>query len=374
MKLIYITSQKYPSKKVDPIERKSTAEAFAKILGPNFSFLVRGDIPDDLRQINTISINAPNRFRAILYFFWLPLLIIKQKWNSQQTVLLSYDPYLLVTLIFWRRILGFKYLICSDWRQLFDDWKDKYVAVGSDFLITTSKRLMNLLSSIDGVDSKKISVAYGGVNENIFKEKSKKSKAEHRKDLGLPANTFLVGYVGGFRSVGMEKGIDTMIKTIPLLNKKIVMILVGGLKDEIKRYAQLAKQENVEDRCVFVERQRFDKVIAYEMSMDVLVIPYPDKRHYRDYGFPLKVWEYMASARPIIYSNLEIIKEILEKRANSFQPDNISSLADAIHHVYKNLELAEKVAKQNLKDIQAYTYGARVINILNFIQKRQAND
>jgi glycosyltransferase involved in cell wall biosynthesis len=373
MKLVYITSQKYPSAKVDPVEMRSTAEALSGILGKDFLFLVRGDIPKDLRHINVMSARVPQRLRIIFYFFLLPTLVIIHKWNDPQTVIFSQDPYLLAILIFWRRILRFQYLICSDWRQLFDDWRDNYVAKGSDLLVTTSKRLMSLLLFRCDISQEKILTAYGGVNKDIFEEKARKSKLEHRKGLGLPTEAFLVGYVGGFRSVGMEKGIDTMIKSLPFLGKKIMMIFVGGSKQVINEYVLLAMKEKVEDRCIFIEKQSFDKVIEYEMAMDILVIPYPDKPHFRDYGFPLKVWEYMASGRPIIYSDLEIIKEVLEKRADSFQPDNVSSLAGVISSVYQNIELAEKVAKQNPEDVHAYTYKARAINILNFIQDKKIN-
>ena len=103
--------------------------------------------------------------------------------------------------------------------------------------------------------------------------------------------------------------------------------------------------------------------------MDVLVIPYPDKHHFRDYGFPLKVWEYMASGRPLIYSNLEIIREVLGERATSFQPEDAHSLAGAILSIYNNVEPAEKIAKKNIIDVKDYTWKARSENILDFIYK-----
>ena len=102
--------------------------------------------------------------------------------------------------------------------------------------------------------------------------------------------------------------------------------------------------------------------------MDILVIPYPDKPHFRDYGFPMKVWEYMASGRPIIYSNLEIMREVLGGRATSFQPDDASSFANAVLSIYQDAESAEEIARKNTNDVQAYTWKARAENILNFIQ------
>lgn len=368
MKLIYLTSQKYPSAKADPFFVKSMAVAFDKILDGNFLFVVRGDIPDELKSLHTVSVKLPRRFRTILYFFRIPVLIFFRKWSDPDTIFFSSDPYLLSTLVFWRKILGFKYHICSDWHQLFDDWRDRYIATNSDYLISTSKRLKRLLVSVCGVDQGKILVAYGGVNLATFTEKLKINKSEYRKKLKLPTDSFLVGYVGGFRSVGMEKGLDIMIKALPHLDDKIMMVFVGGSKQHINEYMALAKKIGVEDRCIFVEKQSFEKVVEYELAMNVLSIPYPDKPHFRDYGFPMKVWEYMASGRPIIYSNLEIMREVLGGRATSFQPDDASSFANAVLSIYQDAESAEEIARKNTNDVQAYTWKARAENILNFIQ------
>ncbi|MEK7567320.1 MAG: glycosyltransferase family 4 protein [Patescibacteria group bacterium] len=344
------------------------AQAFAELLGKDFLFFVRGNIPDELKDVNAISVKLPKRFRIALYFIFLPIFIVLHKWNAKDIVFFSYDPFLLSILIFWRKIFRFQYSICSDWHQLFDDWKDKYVAKNSDYLISTSKRLKELLHSVCGIDQNKILVAYGGVNVNLYIEKSKIKKEEYRQKLELPIDSFLVGYVGSFRSVGMEKGLDIMIKSFSYLDEKIMMVFVGGSKQHINEYMMLAREKNVLNRCIFVEKQKpFDKVVEYMLAMDILVIPYPDKRHFRDYGFPMKVWEYMASGRPIVYSNLEIIGEILKGRATAFKPDDASSLAEAILSLYQDRESAERLAKQNPEDVLAYTWKARVKNILDFV-------
>lgn len=369
MKLIYLTSQKYPSKKADPSFWKAMAEAFNEILGHDFLFLVRGESPKELEHVHTNSIASPKRFRMLFYFLQLPVLIFSRGWNNRETVFFCTDPYLSPSLIFWRKVLRFRYRICSDWHQLFDDWKDKYIARNSDYLIATSRRLKGLLVSNCGIDPNKIEVAYGGVDTAPFLKKAEIKKEELRTQLALPQDSFLVGYVGGFRSVGMEKGLDMMIKALPYLNEKIRMVFVGGSEKQIDEYKVLATGLNVEHRCIFVEKQKpFEKVVEYMSAMDILVIPYPDKHHFRDYGFPMKVWEYMASGRPIVYSDLEIIGEILRGRGTPFQPDSPSSLAATVMTVLDDSAAAEARAAQNTKEVRAYSWRARAEHILTFIQ------
>jgi len=369
MKLIYLTSQRFPSKKAEPVYHRQMARALTKLLGKNFLFLVRGNIPDELKNINTVSIKLPKYFRVFFYFLRMPFLIMSQKWNNYETIFFSYDPYLLSIIIFWRKFFRFKYSICSDWHQLFNDWRDKYVAKRSDYLISTSKRLKGILSFVCGIDRNKILVAYGGIDADFFVEKLKINRVEYKKRLKLPTNTFLVGYIGGFRSVGMEKGLGTMIKAIPYLNEKINMVFVGGSKQYINEYIKLAESKKVENRCIFVKKQPFEKVAEYEIAMDILVIPYPNKRHFRDYGFPMKVWEYLASGRPIVYSDLDIIAEALDGRGVSFQPDDARSLAHSILSIFNDVESAEKIARENPSVVRSYTWKSRAENIINFIRK-----
>jgi len=368
MKLIYLTSQKYPSNKVDPFYWKVMAEAFCDILKKDFVFIIRGEIPRDLKHINVKSLNFPYHARSLFYFISMPVLVFLNKWNNTEIIFFSADPYLLSILIFWRKVFWFKYKICSDWHQLFNDWRDSYVSVNSDYLICTSNKLKSLIISKHKINLNKVRVVYGGVDQKIFIEKSKIDPKKLRENLSLPPNEFLVGYVGGFRSVGMEKGIDTMIESLAFLDQSIKMVFVGGSKKHIEEYMELARKKQVEERCIFVEKQSFDKVVEFEIALDVLVIPYPNKAHFRDYGFPLKIWEYMASGRPIVYSNLEIIKEVLDKRAVSFEPSNEKSLADSINKIYNNQEFVTN-SLLNRKEVELYTWQAKASNIINFIQE-----
>ena len=367
MKLVYLTGQKYPSKKVDPFYRKSMAAAFARLLGEDFTFVVRAPAPEELASMRPLPVRAPRHLKTLFYFVKFPLLVSRERWSARDVVIFSYDPYLLAVAIFWRSILRYQYRVISDWHQLYEDWRDSYVAKRSDLLVTTSKRLKGLLVKRFAISPERVRAAYGGVDLQPFQETSV-SGAELRAGLGLPAGAFLVGYVGGFTSVGIPKGLDTMLEALPLLPKEIRAVFVGGSEREIAEYQAFARKRGVAERAIFVRRQPFEKVVEYERAMDALVIPYPDKPHFREYGFPMKVWEYMAAGRPIIYSNLELIGEALAGRAHPFIPDSAQDLARVVEAVRREWEVAERVAAGNPREVLAYTWDARVKNIVDFIR------
>src|SRR5947207_7501235 len=115
-----------------------------------------------------------------------------------------------------------------------------------------------------------------------------------------------------------------MIKSLPYISdKSIKMVFVGGIDNkEIEEYRQIAIDLKVEDRTLFLLAVKSFEVPAYEQAMDMLVIPYPDKPHFREYGFPMKIYEYMFSGQPILYSDLPIIDEMLFDCGVSFKTDD----------------------------------------------------
>lgn len=238
-------------------------------------------------------------------------------------------------------------------------WKKAYK------IIAITQELKNLLVK-NGVDSEKISVASDAVDLAAFNA-VKADKEELKSELGLPKD-FLVGYIGRFKTLGMEKGIKTMIEALPILSNGIKMVFVGGEESEIKDYKALAGRFNVLSQCVFVSYQSYAKIVKYIKSMDALAIPFPDKPHYAFYASPLKLFEYMASGRPIIASDLLALREILnDKNALFFRPDDAADLARSVKMLKSSQMLGYHLSQQALADVKEYTWDKRAQKILSFL-------
>lgn len=219
-----------------------------------------------------------------------------------------------------------------------------------------------------GIEETKIIVAHDAVDLNSFNAVTL-SKDELKIELGLPKDDFLTGYIGKFKTLGMEKGIATMIEALPLLNKEVKMVFVGGEDAEIKEYKSLANRFNVLSQCLFFGYQPYARLIRYTKAMDVLVIPFPNKPHYALYASPLKLFEYMASGQPIIASDLPALREVLnDKNALFFRPDNAADLARAIKMLKSSQMLGYHLSQQATADVKEYTWDKRAEKILNFIK------
>lgn len=368
MKFIFLTSMRYPSARPVYIYMKSMALAFGKVARDQFTFVIAGPLTDNFGDTQVISINSLERFRSFFYFFYLPYFIVSKKYNTADTIFFSNDPNLSTILIFWRKILRFRYKVFSDWHQLFEDWRDNFVAKNSDYLVSTTKKIKDSLVKKTGIQENKMIVSYGGVDLEIFKH-TDEHIIDLRKRLGLPISETLIGYVGFYKTMGMSKGVDTMIDALKYISdKNIKMVFVGAMNtQEAEENQAIADGLGVGDRTLFLLAVKAHEVPAYEQAMDMLVIPYPDKPHFREYGFPMKVYEYMFSKKPIIYSNLPIIDEMLFDCGLRFVPDDSKDLANKIIYLYENPEVGKKLVDRAFQKVMGCTWEKRAENIIRFV-------
>jgi len=381
MRLIYLTLIRFEKVNADTAYISSMADAFNKSLGDKFILTMTGKSPEQFKEIKThefnLGVNSLIYYRLpsffyqpiiklsyILFFLYFPF-YARRNLNYKEQIIFSSDSNLLTMIIFWKKVFFYKYNICSDWHMLFNNLKNEYIVKNSDYLITTSTKLKKSLAKKFGAKEDKILVAYGGIDLEKFKNITKE---QARIKLGLPINKKLVGYIGLFTTMRMEKGIGTMVESLKHLDNDIAIILVGRREREGVDYGRLAEENGVADRCIIKDFVNYERMILYEQAMDILVIPYPDKPHYREYGFPMKVYEYMASKRPIIYSRLELVEEIIGDYGYSFIPDDPKDLAECTKRIFLEYGEAEARAERACESVKEYSWEKKAEKIINFIK------
>ena len=103
----------------------------------------------------------------------------------------------------------------------------------------------------------------------------------------------------------------------------------------------------------------------YLRAADVLVLPNSAKKEVsKTYTSPMKLFEYMASSVPIVASDLQSLREVLDdSTCYFFISDNSESLATVITKALKDLQAPAKAARPHEK-VQRYTWGNRAESIL----------
>ncbi len=190
------------------------------------------------------------------------------------------------------------------------------------------------------------------------------SKEEARQKLGLAVEGRIVVYTGNLYG---WKGVGTLLGSVTLLSKDIRFYFIGGSVSDVSVFKD--KYKGLEN-CFFAGFKQHEEIPFWQKAADVLVIPNTAKEDIsKYYTSPMKLFEYMASSRPIVASKIPSIEEIVgEDEVYFFTPDDESSLARTIEMaLLKDGNSDRKVDLAMLK-VKSHTWRGRRDRILKFIE------
>lgn len=194
------------------------------------------------------------------------------------------------------------------------------------------------------------------------------SQDEVRAQIGLQTNRIVVGYVGRLRTLGMEKGVRTLLEALRLLQPKAAFlgVIVGGPQSDRRAYERLAQEMSLTNEDVrFLGEVDHARVPHMLTACDILAMPFPDLPHYRHHMSPLKMFEYMAAHRPIVTSDLPTVRDVLSEETAFFcMPGDPASLAEALEAIRAHSQSASKRANAALQLVQRHTWEERMCRIL----------
>jgi len=216
-------------------------------------------------------------------------------------------------------------------------------------------------------------VAHDGIRKERFDNVP--TQAEARTQIGWSQAAFIVGYVGRLQTLTADKGVGTLVDALAQVGN-VSLGLVGGPDDMAEALRQHWSQIGLaESNFLYAGQVAPDKVPLYLAALDVCAIPLPWTTHFAYYTSPMKLFEYMASHRAIIASDLPSIAEVITDGENALlvPPSDASALAEAIKHLRDDAALRQRLADNAYADVmEHYTWAARAQNILKAIQETQA--
>ena len=177
----------------------------------------------------------------------------------------------------------------------------------------------------------------------------------------LPAagSGFTIGYAGHLYP---WKGVDAIIEAVLALPDTRAIIVGGHDKEpDLVRVKAFAEQLNVASRIEFTGLIPPADVAARLADADVLVLPNPKSVISNAFTSPLKLFEYMASGRPIVASDLPAIREVLRDNENALlvEPGDPQALVAGIQRLINDEALGERLAARAGEDVREFTWEKR---------------
>lgn len=189
-----------------------------------------------------------------------------------------------------------------------------------------------------------------------------------RQNLGLPEG-FTAGYTGHLyagRGIGL---ILELARKLPAIR----FLLVGGRPDDV---AYREKQAHDLDNVVFTGFVPQAELPRYQAACDVFLMPHERKvasssgTDIAEFTNPLKMFEYLACGRPILASDLPILREILtEENALILPGEDSQAWVEALQMLHDSPDRRQALGDAGKRTAAQYSWEMRAKRVLYGLAK-----
>lgn len=377
-KLIYISNTRLPSEKANSYQSIQMCRSFSKTFDEVELWTGRARQTKELKKIKNIYefYNIKNTF-VIKFFFQYDSFILG---NLNEFLWANLRDFIFSLNICFRLIKYRKepsvVLFTRVWSMLYIFLFFKKIGLVNNKIYFEShkfsKFILKPLSELDGLivinnylfnsyqkhDLKNIYVAHDGVNIEDYNSLTE-YKFKPKK------NQYNLVYTG---SLFQWKGVYALVDSLNYLANNINLICIGGSAQYLKAFQKYVKDSGQENRVTIIPHIPKKDLLEFIETADILLLPNSAKDKMSLYTSPIKMFEYMASKRPIVASDLSSIKEVLTHKKNAFlfEADNEKDLARKIKLVLN--QDCSHLVNNAYEEVNKYTWDDRAKNIKKFIE------
>lgn len=284
-------------------------------------------------------------------------LISKEKWD---VFIMTGDPL-------WG-VLGYM-LTRKSKAKLVYDWHDNYetyLTYKIPFMPWANKKVtqkfqyitavtQTLKKKIGGFRKSSVEVIENGVDRLVFRPMD---RAACRRSLKLPKERFIIAYTG---SLHRYEGTHRLLEMFSRLRKEMdcVLVIAGRVAENEGKHFSLDQ-----DDIVYLGSLSQKEVAKVINAANVAIIPY-DANIQTTYGFPYKLFEYMACQVPIVATRVGDIPLILKNKPEHLCSSD--SIDDMVNTIKKN---RDKKRVNYSKELKEHTWDDLARKFEKYIRSR----
>lgn len=207
----------------------------------------------------------------------------------------------------------------------------RYNLRSANSVITVTEEFKSFLNSIGVTD---VHIIPNGVDTTVFKQVPTEVA---KKNMGLDGA--VIGYVG---SLEYWVDLETVIKSLPELDVKLLVVGPELFTDYGKMIKELAEKLGVLDKIVFTGRVEYTELYKYISAMDIGLNPL---KHVKKNEITVggKVFNYLACGKPVLSSRMIALENLLGD--DLFYYDDESSFTEMVHELLNQKQDEDRYMK-----------------------------
>lgn len=235
-------------------------------------------------------------------------------------------------------------------RSAFAELAETITMTNADQLIVMNEAVRQIALE-RGVKADRIDIAPNAVNVDDF------------VPLAPPEQeVFTLGYLGSFQDY---EGLEDLVDAVSILKSQghSLRVLMVGDGLQLSSIRSRIRAANVDDIFELTGRVPHDQVISYYAQMHVLVYPRRSTGATESIT-PLKPFEALALAKPIIVSDVQPLSEVVgnNERGLSFESGNVDDLANTIYQVMNDNALRARLGETGRRWVVQHRNWETVVN------------
>jgi glycosyltransferase involved in cell wall biosynthesis len=220
----------------------------------------------------------------------------------------------------------------------------------SDRIVGVTPQIASYLITRFGCPGDKLRVVGNGVDtQRFFPIENRDCLQERRNEIGIGQEELVVSFVG---NLAPWQGIDTVIAAAPIVLKefeKVRFLIIGDgiLKDQLRSEVN---KLGLAHHFIFTGMVDYEQIPVFLNISDICLLP---KRRLASGYSPIKVYEYLACAKPVVASRVAGLEFIEREGAGLLtEPEDAMSLANGLVDLLRDSEKRQAMGDKGLRIVQ----------------------
>jgi len=221
---------------------------------------------------------------------------------------------------------------------------ERWLARAATALVAVSPEVRDDLVALGVAPREKFTVIRLGIELDRRVAAGENGRGETRRQLGVPSERFVVGWIGRMTAVKRTADVLLAFKGLSERGLDVCLCMVGDGPDRT-HVEQQAHRLGIMQRCLFLGYQ--EDVAPFYAAFDALLLPSGNE------GTPVSAIEALAGGRPVVATRVGGVPDVVRDGEDGFlvEPGAVEALADRLARLATDPELRRRMGESGRRRV-----------------------